>query len=161
MRSVDQAPITGESVPAEKDLGDQVFAGTINGDGSLVVETIKRPEDTTLARVITMVEQAQGAKSPTHRFTERFERVFVPIILLVTVAVIILPPLFGFPFAESFLRAMTLLVAASPCALALATPSAVLSGIGRAARSGCWSRGACTWRTPVWREWWLSTRPAP
>ena len=139
--AVDQAPITGESLPVEKEPGDPVFAGTINGDGYLGVETTKAPEDSTLARVIQMVEQAQVAKSPTQRFTERFERIFVPTTLVVTGAVIVLPPLFGFPFAESFIRAMTLLVAASPCALALGTPSAVLAGIARAARSGVLIKG--------------------
>ena len=138
---VDQSPITGESLPLEKAAGDVVFAGTINGDGTLVIETSKSPEDTTLSRVIRLVEQAQTAKSPTQRFTERFEWVFVPVILAVTAALVVLPPLFGFPFAESFIRAMTLLVAASPCALALATPSAVLSGIARAARSGVLIKG--------------------
>jgi len=139
--SVDQAPITGESMPVSKDVGDKVFAGTINGDGFLLVETTKAPEDSTLSRVISMVEQAQTAKAPTQRFTERFQRIFTPIILVTTVAVIVLPPLFGFEFRESFIRAMTLLVAASPCALALSTPSAVLSGIARAARSGVLIKG--------------------
>ena len=139
--SVDQAPITGESVPVSKGAGDTVFAGTINGDGTLVLETSKNPEDSTLARVIKLVEEAQGAKSPTQRFTERFERILVPAILVVTVLVIILPPLFGVAFETSFVRAMTLLVAASPCALALATPSAVLAGVARAARSGVLIKG--------------------
>ncbi len=139
--AVDQAPITGESMPVEKTPGDDVFAGTINGDGSLVFKTTKNPEDSTLSRVVQMVEQAQTAKSPTQRFTDRFQRIFTPVILGVTALLIALPPLFGFPFAESFIRAMTLLVAASPCALALATPSAVLSGIARAAKSGVLIKG--------------------
>ena len=139
--AIDQAPITGESLPIEKTVGDEVFAGTINGDGSLVFKTTKNPEDSTLARVVEMVEQAQSAKAPSHRFSDRFQRIFTPIILVTTVLLIAVPPLFGFPFSESFIRAMTLLVAASPCALALATPSAVLSGIARAARSGVLIKG--------------------
>ena len=139
--AVDQAPITGESMPVEKGQGDPVFAGTINGNGSLVFKTTKSPEDSTLARVVQLVEQAQTAKAPSHRFTDRFQRVFTPVILGATVLLIALPPLFGFPFQESFIRAMTLLVAASPCALALATPSAVLAGIARAARSGVLIKG--------------------
>ena len=139
--AVDQAPITGESIPVEKASGDEVFAGTINGDGALVLRTTKHPQNTTLARVIQAVENAQSAKAPSHRFTDRFQRTFTPVILGLTAAVIALPPLFGFPFSESFLRAMTLLVAASPCALALATPSAVLAGIARAARSGVLIKG--------------------
>ncbi len=139
--SVDQAPITGESLPVAKDVDDAVFAGTINGDGSLEIETTKAPEDSTLARVIRTVENAQAAKAPSHRFTDRFQRTFTPIILAVTALVIVVPPLFGVPFGESFIRAMILLVAASPCALALATPSAVLAGIARAARSGVLIKG--------------------
>lgn len=139
--SVDQAPITGESLPVSKEPGDAVFAGTINGDGALEVKTAKAPEDSTLARVIKTVENAQTAKALSHRFTDRFQRVFTPVILAVTALVIAVPPLFGAPFDESFIRAMTLLVAASPCALALATPSAVLSGIARAARSGVLIKG--------------------
>ncbi len=139
--AVDQAPITGESIPVEKNVGDTVFAGTINGDGSLIFRSTKNPEDSTLSRVIEMVEQAQTAKSPTQRFTDRFQRYFTPVILITTVLLIALPPLFGVPFDKSFIRAMTLLVAASPCALGLATPSAVLSGIARAARSGVLIKG--------------------
>lgn len=138
---VDQAPITGESMPVWKGPGAQVFAGTINGDGTLLVRATRLASDTTLARVIALVERAQSAKSPTQRFTERFERVFVPVILVVTALVIVVPPLLGVPFGASFMRAMTLLVAASPCALALATPSAVLAGIARAARSGVLVKG--------------------
>ncbi len=139
--SVDQSPITGESLPIAKEVDDTVFAGTINGEGSLEIETTKAPEDTTLARVIKTVENAQAAKAPSHRFTDRFQRTFTPIILAVTALVIVVPPLFGVPFNESFIRAMILLVAASPCALALATPSAVLAGIARAARSGVLIKG--------------------
>ena len=139
--SVDQAPITGESLPVGKNLGDKVFSGTINGDGALVIKTTKAPEDSTLSRVIKMVEQAQTSKAPTQRFTERFQRIFSPVILIMTLLVIFLPPLFGMELRESFIRAMTLLVAASPCALALATPSAVLAGIARAARSGVLIKG--------------------
>lgn len=139
--SVDQAPITGESLPVAKEVDDAVFAGTINGDGSLEIETTKAAEDSTLARVVQMVESAQVAKAPSHRFTDRFQRTFTPVILTLTVLLIAVPPLFGFPFGESFIRAMILLVAASPCALALATPSAVLSGIARAARSGVLIKG--------------------
>ena len=141
LSAVDQAPITGESMPVAKTSGDELFAGTINGDGSLVFKTTKNPEDSTLSRVVQLVEQAQTAKAPSHRFTDRFQRLFTPVILVMTGLLIVLPPLFGFAFQESFIRAMTLLVAASPCALALATPSAVLSGIARAARSGVLIKG--------------------
>ena len=139
--AVDQAPVTGESMPVDKQVGDKVYAGTINGEGALVVEVTKLARESTLARMVVMVAEAQTQKSPTQRFTDRFERIFVPAVLVGAVLLIALPPLFGFPFAESFYRAMAVLVAASPCALAIATPSAVLSGIARAARGGVLIKG--------------------
>lgn len=139
--AVDQAPITGESLPVEKGPGDGVFAGTINGGGALLLRTSKDPSDTTLARVIRLVEEARKSQAPTHRFAQRFTRVLTPIVLLGALATIFLPPLFGMEQTESFRRAMLLLVAASPCALALSTPSAVLAGIARAARSGVLIKG--------------------
>jgi Cd2+/Zn2+-exporting ATPase len=139
--SVDQAPVTGESVPVEKEPGLQVFAGTINGEGALEVKVSRLAKDSTLSRIMRMVEEAQAQKSPTQQTVEKFERIFVPAVLLSTLAIIVFPPLFGFPFKESFLRAMTLLVAASPCALALGTPAAILSGIAQAARNGVLVKG--------------------
>ncbi|MDA8258768.1 MAG: heavy metal translocating P-type ATPase, partial [Betaproteobacteria bacterium] len=139
--AVDQAPVTGESMPVDKQPGDKVFAGTVNGEGALIVEVTRLARESTLARMVEMVAEAQTQKSPTQRFTDRFERVFVPVVLAGAALLIVLPPLFGFPFAESFYRAMAVLVAASPCALAIATPSAVLSGIARAARGGVLIKG--------------------
>jgi Cd2+/Zn2+-exporting ATPase len=139
--AVDQSPVTGESLPVEKAPGDTVFAGTINGEGALEVRVTRLAKDSTLARVMKMVEEAQAQKSPTQTAVEKFERVFVPAVLGLTVLVIAVPPLLGLPFRESFLRAMTLLVAASPCALALGTPAAVLSGIAQAARNGVLIKG--------------------
>ncbi len=139
--AVDQAPITGESLPVEKGPGDGVFAGTINGGGVLLLRTSKDPSDTTLARVVRLVEEARKSQAPTHRFAQRFTRVLTPLVLLGALAMIFLPPLFGMEATEAFRRAMLLLVAASPCALALSTPSAVLAGIARAARSGVLIKG--------------------
>ena len=139
--AVDQAPVTGESMPVDKQPGDKVFAATINGEGALLVEVTRLAHESTLARMVEMVAEAQTQKSPTQRFTDRFERIFVPVVLVGAALLIVLPPLFGFPFAESFYRAMAVLVAASPCALAIATPSAVLSGIARAARGGVLIKG--------------------
>ncbi len=140
--SMDESPITGESMPVEKAPGSEVFAGSINGEGALEIEVTRLAKDTTLARVIQLVEEAQTQKSPTQLFTERFERIFVPIILVGVVLLIFAPPLLGWlSWSTAFLRAMTLLVASSPCALAIATPSAVLSGIARAARSGVLIKG--------------------
>ena len=140
--AVDQSPITGESVPVEKGPGDPVFAGTVNGEGSLEIQVTRLAKDTTLARIIQMVEEAQAQKSPTQIFTARFTRVFVPVVLTGVVLVIFVPPLLGIlTWQDAFLRGMTILVAASPCALAIATPSAVLSGIAQAARNGVLIKG--------------------
>lgn len=138
---IDQSSVTGESLPVDKTVGDQVFASTVNGEGALEVKVTRLAKDSTLARVMKMVEEAQAQKSPTQQTVEKFERVFVPAVLILTALVIIVPPLFGFPFRESFLRAMTLLVAASPCALALGTPAAILAGVAQAARNGVLVKG--------------------
>lgn len=138
---VDQSSVTGESIPVDKSTGDPVFAGTINGEGALEVSVTRLAADSTLSRVMKMVEEAQGQKSPTQQTMERFERIFVPAVLIGTALVIIVPPLLGVPFRESFLRAMTLLVAASPCALALGTPASVLAGVAQAARNGVLVKG--------------------
>ena len=139
--AVDQSPLTGESMPVDKRPDDAMFAGTVNGEGALLIEVTKLARESTLARMVAMVAEAQTQKSPTQRFTDRFERVFVPVVLVGAVLLIVLPPLFDFPFAASFYRAMAVLVAASPCALAIATPSAVLAGIARAARGGVLIKG--------------------
>lgn len=139
--AVNQAPVTGESVPVEKAVGDKVFAGTINGDGALEVKVTRLAKDNTLARVMQMVEEAQTQKTRTQQMTEKFTRWFVPAVLIGVALMIVVPPLLGGTFRESFLRAMTLLVACSPCALALGTPSAMLAGIAQAARKGLLIKG--------------------
>lgn len=140
--AVNQAPITGESVPVEKSTGDPVYAGTVNGDGAMEVATTRGAGDRTLDRVIKLVEEAQTQKAPTQRFTERFERLFVPAVLIADLLLIVVPALFGWwSWSESLYRGMSLLVAASPCALALGTPSAVLAGIAQAARHGVLVKG--------------------
>ena len=139
---VNQAPITGESVPVDKAAGDSVFAGSVNGEGALVVEVTAAVGDRTLDRVIKLVAEAQTQKAPTQQFTDRFERFFVPIVLVGDVLLIVVPPLLGLSsWSESFYRAMAVLVAASPCALALGTPAAVLAGIAQAARQGVLIKG--------------------
>jgi len=139
--AVDQSPVTGESMPVEKAPDSQVFAGTINGEGALEVRATRLAKDSTLRRVMKMVEEAQTQKSPTQQITEKFERVFVPGVLIAALLLMAVPPLFGVAFRDSFLRSMTLLVAASPCALALGTPSAILAGIAQAARNGVLVKG--------------------
>ena len=140
--NIDQSPITGESVPVKKNAGDEVFAGTINQDQALDVRVTRLAKDNTLARVMQLVAEAQGQQSPTQQFTQRFTSRFVPAVLIITLLVIVLPPLFGWmELRDSFYRAMLLLVAASPCALAIGTPASVLSGIARAARNGVLIKG--------------------
>lgn len=138
---VDQSPVTGESIPVDKSVGDNVFAGTVNGEGAMEVKVTRLAKDSTLSRVMKMVEEAQAEKSPTQQTMEKFERIFIPNVLILTALIIILPPLFGYPFHDSFLRAMTLLVAASPCAVALGTPATILAGVAQAARNGVLVKG--------------------
>jgi Cd2+/Zn2+-exporting ATPase len=142
--AVNQAPITGESVPVEKGDGDEVFAGTVNGEGALEVTTTRAAGDRTLDRVVKLVAEASTQKAPTQQFTDRFERYFVPAVLVSAGLVAIAPPLLhisGWGWTTSFYRAMALLVAASPCALALGTPATVLAGIAQAARKGVLIKG--------------------
>ncbi len=140
--SVDQSPITGESVPAPKSPGDEVFAGTINLDAALDIRVTKLARDNTLNRVMQMVAEAQSQQSPTQRFTQRFTAKFVPAVLIFVALVIVAPPLVGWmPWQESFYRGMLLLVASSPCALAIGTPASVLAGIAQAARHGVLIKG--------------------
>jgi Zn2+/Cd2+-exporting ATPase len=138
---VDQAPVTGESMPVDKTPGDTVFAGCLNGEGALEVEVTRLANDSTLANIMRLIVEAQTEKSPTQRLTEKFTRKFVPLVLIGCLLLIAIPPLFGVPFSDSFLRAMMLLVATSPCALALGTPSAILAGIAQSARNGVLVKG--------------------
>jgi Cd2+/Zn2+-exporting ATPase len=140
--AIDQSPITGESAAVEKQVGSHVFAGTINGEGLLVVSVGKLAGESTLAKIVEMVNEAQTTKSPTQLFTDRVEKWYVPLVLVGTAALIFLPPLMGGGvWGTWFYRAMAFLTAASPCALAIGTPAAVLSGIARAARLGVLVKG--------------------
>ena len=139
---VDQSPITGESMPVDKEPGSAVFAGSLNGDGALVVRVTKPASDTLVSRMIRLVAEAQATKSLAERAAERFTRVYVPCVLAVTVLAIVVPPLAGWlSWSEAFLRAMSMLIGASPCALAISTPAAVLAGLARAARGGVLVKG--------------------
>ncbi len=139
---IDQAPVTGEPVPVEKGPGEILLAGSINGDRPLVLRTTKPAGESTLAKIMRLVEDAQAEKSPTERFTDRVERYYVPIALVVTVVIAITPPLMGWlAWGEAFYRSMAFLVAASPCALAIGTPAAVLCAMARSARLGVLIKG--------------------
>jgi Cd2+/Zn2+-exporting ATPase len=140
--AIDQAAITGESVPVAKGTGDAVFAGSINQESALDVRVTKLAQDNTLSRIMQLVAEAQAQQSPTQQFTQRFTAWFVPAVLILVGLVIVAPPLIGWmPLQESFYRAMLLLVAASPCALALGAPAAVLAGIAQGARNGVLIKG--------------------
>jgi Cd2+/Zn2+-exporting ATPase len=140
--SIDQSPITGESVPVHRALGDGVFAGTVNGDGALRIRMTRPASESTMARMIRLVEESQQNKGQTQRMTERFTRVYTPIVLVsVPVLVGVLMGVFGMTFADAFIRAMAVLVGASPCALVISTPSAMLAGIAQAARRGVLIKG--------------------
>jgi len=155
--AVNQAPITGESVPVDKfptpnpdkDFRDlsgipaehRAFSGAINGAGVLEVKVLKEAKDSTLSRMVEMVKEAESQKSPTQLFTDRFERWFVPAVLVLVVLLCFAFLVLDEPFSQSFYRAMAVLVAASPCALAIGTPSAVLAGVARAARAGVLIKG--------------------
>ena len=140
--SVDQAPITGESVPVPKGVGDGVYAGTRNVDGYLEVRVTKPEEESTIARVVALVAEAQAHTSPTEAFIERFSRYYTPAVILVAALLIVVPPLaFGVPFIEAFYRALILLVISCPCALAISTPVSMVSGITTAAHNGVLIKG--------------------
>ncbi len=140
--SIDQAPVTGESLPAEKAPGDTVFAGTINGSGELECRVTAAAGDTTLARIIHAVEQAQSLRAPTQRFVDRFAAVYTPVVFGLAVAVAALPPLLtGATWQQGLYKALVLLVIACPCALVIATPVSVVSALAAAARRGILIKG--------------------
>ena len=140
--AIDESPVTGESLPIEKGVGDPVFSGTINRQGWIVARASKSAEDSTLARIVRMVEEAESRKTRTEQFVERFARVYTPIVTAAAVLVVVVPVvLFGAPFTEWFVRGLTLLVIACPCALVISTPVAVVSGLTAAARNGVLIKG--------------------
>ena len=140
--AVNQAPITGETLPVEKSPGDSVFAGTINESGSFEYRVTALANNSTLARIIHAVEAAQGSRAPTQRFVDQFARWYTPVVFGVAIAVALLPPLFmGAAWLDWIYRALVLLVVACPCALVISTPVSIVSGLAAAARHGILIKG--------------------
>ena len=140
--AVDQAPITGEAAPVDKTPGDAVYAGTLNGHGVLTVRVTEPPSDSTLARLVRLVEQAQAQRAPSQRFVDRFAHFYTPAVIAIAAGIAILPPLLtSAPAIPWVYRALVLLVIACPCALVISTPVAIVAAMGRAAREGVLIKG--------------------
>lgn len=139
---VDQAPITGESMPVQKEVGDEVFAGTINGDGLLEIRSTKAADDTTLAHIIKMVGDASSKRAPSEKWVEKFAAVYTPMVMLSAVLIALIPPLlFAGDWSDWVYRSLVLLVIACPCALVISTPVSVVAALAAAAHHGVLVKG--------------------
>jgi len=139
--AIDQSPITGESIPIDKYKGDAVFAGTVNGFGVLEIQVTKLADESTLARMVSLVTEAQETRSPSENFSQWFGQRYTVIVLFGSIAALIGFKLFGLTNADAFYKAATLLVVASPCAIVISVPAAVLSALAAAARRGVLFKG--------------------
>jgi len=150
MSSVNQAPITGESVPVSKEPGNEVYAGTINGEGALEVASTKGADNTTLARIIRLIEEAQGNRAHAEQWVEKFARIYTPAVIVFAIGVFAIPPLmFGGAWDDWFYRALVLLVIACPCALVISTPVSIVSALAASARQGVLIKGGAYIEAPA------------
>lgn len=148
--SINQAPITGEAMPVPKEEGDEVFAGTINGESSFEFRSTRQASDTTLAHIIRMVEDAQSRRAPAEQWVERFARLYTPTMMILALAVALVPPLaFSLPWATWFYQALVLLVIACPCSLVISTPVSIVAGLTSAARNGVLIKGGAYLEAPA------------
>jgi len=147
---VNQAPITGESLPVEKAEGSEVFAGTINGDGALDVEVTRLVGETTLAQIIRMVSEAQSRRAASEQWVDRFAQIYTPVILAAAIAIAVIPPIVGFGDASDwFYRALVLLVIGCPCALVISTPVSIVASLAAAAKNGVLVKGGTFMEVPA------------
>ncbi|MCI0708749.1 MAG: HAD-IC family P-type ATPase, partial [Chloroflexi bacterium] len=140
--AVNQASITGESMPVVKEIGDECFAGTLNENGAIDVEVTRLASESTLSRIIKLVEEAQDSRADTQRFLDEFEQKYALVVILFVSLLVVVPPfIFNVDFADNFYRSMVVLVVASPCALVISTPASILSAIANGARNGVLFKG--------------------
>jgi Cd2+/Zn2+-exporting ATPase len=148
--AVDQSPITGESMPVEKSEGDDVFAGTINGNSAIEIRTTNSADDSTISRIIRMVDEAHSRKAPSEQWVEKFARYYTPIMLALAVFIALVPPLFaGGEWSSWFYRSLVLLVIACPCALVISTPVSIIAALTATARAGVLIKGGIYLEKPA------------